>query len=319
MLSRLLAFAGIVLWGCVCGTFLLADPPAGKIVPVRADQAAPKILLRYKFVPGQEIRYEVATGMEFTTQVGSVADTAWNKSDARRHYRVSSADSQAGTASLELTIDRVRMSAQSSSTSAVEDFDSEDAAKQPLKYKHILDRIGKPQATLDVTITGQSVKVIPNADAPVTANKPVAVGGDAAPESYLATLPEQPVGLGEEWKERFETTALNAQRLTLHITMLRVYKLASVKDGKATIEFRTTILTPVHDPSISAQLIQRETSGAFVFDIEQGIIIARQAKADRTVVDAFGPKSSLRCVGKYQERLIPVGVVAQEPRDSRTN
>ena len=56
------------------------------------------------------------------------------------------------------------------------------------------------------------------------------------------------------------------------ITIQRNHKLAEVKEGRAVIEFRTAVLTPVQDPSIAGQLIQREIVGKIVFDLDRGRI-----------------------------------------------
>jgi hypothetical protein len=96
--------------------------------------------------------------------------------------------------------------------------------------------------------------------------------------------------------------------------MLRTYKLAAVNGNDATIEFRTSILTPIEDPALSAQLIQRETSGKLTFDLSAGLITGRSSSVDRTVVNPFGPKTSLRAAGTYSEKTIPAAAIAAEPK-----
>ena len=48
------------------------------------------------------------------------------------------------------------------------------------------------------------------------------------------------------------------------------FTLLKVDDGIAQIEVETQILTPIHDPMIEAQLIQRASSGIVRFDIQRG-------------------------------------------------
>lgn len=308
MSSRLLAM--VVCVGCLVGTNCLVSAEE-----VSAPASGPRYSMRYKFNPGRQLQYDVATSQEYTSQVGGVADTAWSKSAAQRHFRVKSVEPN-GDAVIELVIDRVQMSAQASSTARIEEFDSSDPAKQPPKYKQILDRIGKPQANLHVSNTGKPIKVTNNDGAPVKANQAVSVGPEVSAESFLSQLPEHAVAVGESWKEKFEVGVLNSERLAVKIMMMRVYRLAEVKDGIARITYQTTILSPVHDPSLSAQLIQRETSGAIEFDLNQGDVISCVSSADRTVVNAFGDKSSLRVVTKYVERQMTDGQ-AGTPRAPR--
>jgi hypothetical protein len=61
---------------------------------------------------------------------------------------------------------------------------------------------------------------------------------------------------------------------------------------------------------LAAQLIQRETSGKIVFDIDKGLIVSRTSAVDRTVVNPFGSKSSMRASSTYREQWIPEGRLA---------
>jgi hypothetical protein len=135
-------------------------------------------------------------------------------------------------------------------------------------------------------------------------------GASSAPESYLVPLPENAVAVGETWKERFELDVVTQDKLPLKVAMQRTYKLASLDKQQATIDFRTTILTPIEDPALAAQLIQRETSGKIVFDIDKGLIVSRTSAVDRTVVNPFGSKSSMRASSTYREQWIPEGRLA---------
>jgi hypothetical protein len=86
--------------------------------------------------------------------------------------------------------------------------------------------------------------------------------------------------------------------------MQTVYRLAEVTDGKAKITYRTVVLTPIEQPTIAAQLIQREVEGTIVFDIDRGLIESRDARLDRSVVGAFGPQSTMHAESRYKERLV---------------
>lgn len=280
--------------------------------------AGEKYQLAYKFKKDQVVRYEVSNQTEMTTHFNDVTETARNRSEAKRHYKVIAVEPD-GTASLQLTIDWVYMVASfgdgSKNESKPVEFQSDDPAKHPEKFAHILKTIGKPQATIKFSPLGQPVAVEDKEGGPVTANKPAVINenekektkntliSDASQENYLLVLPSQPVAVGETWKERFDVVARNEQGLATKIVMQRAYKLAEVKDRKATIEFRTAILTPVAAPAIAAQLIQRETAGKIVFDIEQGLVVTRDVNVDRTVLEPFGQKSSLRASSVYRERL----------------
>ena len=48
------------------------------------------------------------------------------------------------------------------------------------------------------------------------------------------------------------------------------YRLEQVKTGVATISVKTQILTPINDPSVRSQLVQRISQGEIRFDIDAG-------------------------------------------------
>jgi hypothetical protein len=72
----------------------------------------------------------------------------------------------------------------------------------------------------------------------------------------------------------------------------------------ATIELSTVILTPIHDPSIEVQLIQRDSSSTIRFDIEAGRLIGQQVDIDKRVVGFRGEASSMHYLGRVNEEAL---------------
>lgn len=300
--------------------------------PAEGESPAPseKHVLAFKFRPDQIVRYEVRHETEMTTHFSGSTEIAKNKSESRRAYKVTQVTPK-GEGDLQLSIEWVHMTAQFdngiSKTRPIE-FQSDDPNKRPQQFQHILATIGPPQATIRFSPSGHPLKVEPLIPTPPSNTDPAkdkapaagsaaAMAADASHENYLILLPEQPVAVGETWKERFEIMAREPpEKFPIKITMQRSFKLTEIKEGNATIEFRTVILTPIQNPAISAQLMQRETTGKFVFDVDQGLIVSREATCDRTVLDSLGPKSSTRAISKYQEKLL--SVTATAGRDTPT-
>src|SRR5262249_42858672 len=73
----------------------------------------------------------------------------------------------------------------------------------------------------------------------------------------------------------------------------------------ATIQIETQIVTPLNDPAIEAQLVQRMTSGSVRFDIEKGRLISQQMDLDRHVIGFSGAASSMHCVTRFTEQFLP--------------
>jgi hypothetical protein len=294
-----MAARGLVSWalllGCIGlnGSVFAADP----------------VQLKYKFAVGQSVHYEVTSDGDITTQVAEVSETTKNKSRSKKHFRVLSVTPE-GEGDLEMTIDWVRLEAQFGDEKSVV-YQSDDPELRPSQFKDVDAVVGKAQAVIRFSALGKLVgRQGGDAKANAAAANPT--------ESYLIPLPEQPVAVGDTWKERFEVEVLTQDKLPLRVKMLRSFKLAEVAEGKAKIDFRTSILTPIEDPALSAQLIQRETAGQVLFDIETGTILSRNSSLDRTVVNPFGPKTSLRATAKYLETAQTGGTVAANPGATST-
>src|SRR5260370_42667779 len=97
------------------------------------------------------------------------------------------------------------------------------------------------------------------------------------------------------------------------ITNQRSYRLVGVNEGRAVIEFRTAILTPIPNQGIAGQLIQRELSGKVVFDIDRGLIVSRESGVENTVIGPFGPRSSMHAKSQYREQLLNEEPAARPP------
>lgn len=289
---------GLAGWGLLLGVLGLSG----------SAFAADPVTLRYKFTVGQTVHYEVTSDGEITTQVAEASETTKNKSQSKKHFRVISVTPE-GEGDLELVIDWVRLEAQFGDEKPVV-YQSDDENLRPPQFKGVDAVVGKAQATIRFSSLGKLIKK------PGTETKPEA--GANPVESYLIPLPEKPVAEGETWKERFEVEVLTQDKLPLRVAMLRSFKLAKVAEGKATIDFRTSILTPIEDPALSAQLIQRETAGQVVFDIASGTIEKRTSALDRTVVNPFGPKTSLRATASYLETALPASSLAAQPGATAT-
>jgi hypothetical protein len=149
---------------------------------------------------------------------------------------------------------------------------------------------------------------------------------DGSLEAFLFPLPEQAVAVGEVWKERFDVHARDPNNALVKISLQRTFKLTEVKNGRATVEFRTAILTPIQIPAIGAQFIDREINGKIVFDIEQGMIVSRESLVDNTIVNPVGANSSMHAKSRYRETLLGIeatadrkGATADRPAKTRPN
>ncbi len=302
-------------------------PPAALPADTAATPAAPAaggaVTLRYKFAVNQQTYYSVNHVMKITTQKDQTSETAQNESDTVRHFRVVSVEAD-GSAILELMIDRVKMSARFGENDPItydsagkpaakppakpdeEDsiaFDSTSPAPPPPLFKNIVETIGKPTARIKVSPTGEMLDVVRmNAPAPNPAAPEVADNDPS--NNFLVILPAKAVKPGDTWSDKIDVRVALSKALTQNITILRKYELVSVKDSVATIATDSTVITPIRDPQINGQLIQRTPEGTVRFDIAQGQILSREMKLNKTEIGVFGDNSSMRAVSTRVEKLV---------------
>lgn len=268
---------------------------AGERGAASGPAASEPVLLRYRFTPGQVLRY--VTQDDSTVDVEQSGDTTTVAYSTRtwKHYRVKSVE-ESGTAVVEVVIDRVLMRA--SGEGQTVEFDSREPGAAPAEFAHILDTIGRAVVALRVNPSGrmEGAEFLLGRE-----TQPLAVQDRDA--QILAMLPSEPVQVGESWKERFDVPVKLDGKLTRNIRLQRTYRLTALEAGRATIDLETIILTPLSDPELESQLIQRTPSGALVLDVEQGVVLWKRTSLHNQVVGFSGPGSRLQVVRTYEEKL----------------
>lgn len=306
----------MVLAGAVSAVSLVPsargdDPPAATPSASTPDAPRPsdspeKYELKFKFRERETARYEVSAQSEVTTVKGDIRQTVKSATKTRRSLTVKEASPQ-GTGTLEPLIEWVHMVAEFGdgvTTQRTVEFQSDSPTKPPKEFHAVFDTVGRRQAQIVFSPMGRplEVKAI-DPGQPLNPNAGAAPGSDASHERYLMPLPPAPIAVGEGWFER-EDIAAREENLTVRIAIKRNYTLTAVKDGLATIDFRTAILTPVQNPTVQLQLTSRQTAGKITFDVERGLIVSRDVKVDEQVLGPFGEGSSFRTHTTFREKLL---------------
>jgi len=291
----------------------------GNSSPLRGAEPT-KYRLGYRFQAGQVYTYDVKQETEMKTQFNEQSEITKNSAEFRRHFKVVAVKPD-GSAELETSIDWVRMHVTFNNMPESEIiFKSDDKEFHHPKFKHLLSSFGKPQAVVHVSKTGDTIKVRATDDA----NRAVVVDDHKAAnpalqtltvEGYLMRLPDKEMTVGETWKERCEVRVLE-EKLAVQIDMLRTCKLVKVEGGIATLRFQVAVITPGTTANVRAQLIQREPTGEFQFDIAKGIVISSKSGVDGRVVGPFDGKGSMQATSTFKERLVTPQEVAEHPAES---
>ena len=271
-------------------------------------------LLVYKFETNQFVHYQVAHKTTIDIVFGQSKQTTVNESKTRKHFRVITAD--ADTALLEPVIDHVRMTAQADDGDPIVFDSSAPAKKCPLAFLNILKTVGKPMSRVKFTTSGKLLAVIPFNAKPKPIGQPNSQQQKPANDpsrNFLVEFSKERIRVGERWSDDINVDVNLTPKLKKQIVLRRTYLLQSVEGQLATIRLKTAVLSPLNDPAIEAQLIQRTPAGTIVFDIDQGQIVSRKTKIDKVVINPFGPKSSMRAVSIRTERRLNPAEIASKP------
>jgi hypothetical protein len=257
--------------------------------------------LAYKFTPGQFAHYEVTQRMTIVSKYPQSEEKMKNESVTTKHFRVIAAES-GGAAQLEPMIDRVRMSVKFNDAEPIS-YDSAAKEPPPPGFEAVAKTVGQAMARVHLTPNGELTKVTVLGEASPALT---AAAAEADPKlNFLIPLPREAVGVGAVWKDRYQVPVSVGQGLTQPITLQREFQLTNVEGKAATITFRTSVITPVSDPQIEAQLLQRKPSGTVEFDLERGLILSQKTTASGQVVQAFGPNTALQAALETSERWMP--------------
>ena len=133
-----------------------------------------------------------------------------------------------------------------------------------------------------------------------------AVKGSSSQEGGEITvpLPAEPIALGYVWTQPCDIDVPLQTGGMKKLKAVQQFKLESVKTGVAMIGISTQILTPITDPAIEAQVVQREGQGTVRFDIDAGRVLSQKRDTDKHVIGFRGEASSLHYVTRFSEQFI---------------
>lgn len=280
-------------WSLV-GTFLQAwlVLMAGLIfvVPVHG-QATPRYELRYRFRPGEELQWQVIHRARVRTTVAQTEQTAETLSRSTKTWKVLEVDAK-GTGKFELRVDDVEMTHRISDGKEVR-YDSRSGDPPPAGFADVGKTIGKPLAIITLTQRGEVVER--------KQLQPEAL----QTHGYLTVpFPENPVKIGESWTVPDEVTVPLRNGIVKKIQIQQKFTLEDVKNDIAVIRIGTQVLTPITDPEVEVQLVQRLSEGTVRFDMSAGRIISQEIEVDRQVVGFQGEASAFHYQTRFTEELL---------------
>lgn len=282
----------------VCGLLVALTVLTAAFPLVAADVesaiagAAEKYTLRYKFHPGETLRWKVTHQSTVRTTVSGTTQTAEAVSISVKAWRVSDVQPD-GTATFENRVDSVDMRQKLTGRQETR-YNSQTDKKPPAGFQTVAKSIGVPLAEVTMDGRGKIVK----------RRRIVTKPGDQNDSPMAIPLPEEAIPVGHSWSEVFDVDVPLDEGGVKKVKTRQGFTLASVTSGVATIEVASNILTPNLPPSVEAKLIQQETSGTVRLDLDAGRILGQQIDLDKRVIGFRGEASSLHYLTRFTEKLL---------------
>jgi hypothetical protein len=258
-----------------------------------------KYELRYRFHPGETLRWNVEQRTQMRTSVTKSTQDAETASYSVKVWRVKEVKDD-GTAVFEHSVEWIDMRNKLSGSQEVR-YDSRTDKTAPPGYQDVASAVGATLATITLDPKGKIVKREKNE-----------VKGASTQDSGEITLPlpAEPIAVGHVWTQPCDIDVPLPSGGAKKIKAVQQFKLESVKTGVATIGIATQILTPITDASIEAQVVQREGEGTVRFDLDAGRVLSQERNCDKHVVGFRGDASSLHYVTHFSEQFIAEDVAA---------
>jgi len=259
-------------------------------------------LLRYKFHPGETIRWEVTHQANIRTTVSGISQTAESVSRSMKVWKVQQVQAD-GAAVFEHLVESVQMWQKLTGRQEVR-YNSQTDKDPPPGFQTIAKSIGVPLAQITLSPEGKIVH----------RKRYIVQPQDQNDSPITMPLPAQPVSIGASWSDIFELDVPLETGVVRKVKTKQKFTLLDVHDGIATIEAATQILTPNLPPEVEAKVIQQQSAGKIRFDIDQGRVVEQQIEVDKRVVGFRGEASSLHCMSRFHEKLLSPSQTAQQPK-----
>lgn len=246
--------------------------------------------LQYKFAAGEEIRYHVEQMATVDTTISGHREISKSTTKSTKLWVVESVEGRQAT--FTHSIEDVAMRRKDTGRDEVV-YNSREDAVVPKEYQPVADKLGKTLAEVTIDEFGQIVKKESSTNTP-----------DLGFGSLVVPLPQEPVAIGFSWTVPSNVKLSLDNGLIKNVKTQVRYRLEKVKTGVATISMVTQILTPVNDPKLKSQLIQKTSSGEIKFDIDAGRVMSKRLDWDENVIGFNGPASNMKYLARFTESLV---------------
>jgi hypothetical protein len=315
-MNRRLSLATLLAWGIVATLFSACVLAArgeeavaakgGKETSALAElekakaKVAPTYRLAYQQKAGDNVRTRVVHLATVETKIKGVAQSTKSRTVSTRLWKIRDVDA-AGNITFDHSVERVEMWNSVEGRQEVH-FDSADGTAPPAEFATVAKTVGKVLATIKIDPHG---RILERNNAQAQFNP--GIGEVTIP------FPNIPVKAGNTWSIPDELKLPSDDGTVKKIQTRQQYKLEKVEAGVATISLQTQVLTPLNDPKVQSQLVQRLQRGTIKFDVDAGRLIHKQLDIDEEVFGFSGNDSHMQYLARFTEEPVAETEQAAKP------
>jgi len=280
----------------VCNLVTAAEPTetAKKLEAAKKKLTEQKYLLRYKFASGDELRWKVVHLVTTETTIAKTTQTAKMRSQSEKVWRVKEID-DSGVATIVHSVAAVDMWQKVSGREAVR-YNSRTDKTAPKDYQRVAETVGEPLAEIKIDSLGR-----------IVARKDLVPRRGPSLAQMTIPLPSAPVSVGTRWKVPNRVVVRLTEGGIKRLETQQVFKLTKVEGDLAHVSVQMQVLTPINDPKVKVQVIQRLFAGVVKFDLEKGRVVEQDLHLNESVVNFNGPASNMQYLARFHEKLLPPG------------
>ncbi len=269
-------------------TMILALIVAALGLPTVAAQDAP---WRFHWEKGQILTYRA----DHVTKVNEVVEGSKVETTAKltlvKQWKVTDVDAN-GVATLHLSLAALRTEQTRPNGESLL-FDSAKPETSTPELRQMSQHLGKTLAIVRMDGYGRTLEVKQGSAAKYEAEPP-----------FVVILPNGVPKEGQAWLRNFHIVLEPPQGTGEKHAAQQRFTCKKVEGGKATVTLVTELKAPPENMQERLPLLQKETQGEAVFDIQSGRLQRVELKIDRTVQNHQGQGSSYHFVSNYAEELV---------------
>src|SRR5207302_7554319 len=163
----------------------------------------------------------------------------------------------------------------------------------PPEFANVAASVGKVLATVKIDPQGRILSR--------TNNQPLFNPGIG---DLTIPFPEQAIKAGVTWSIQDELRVSLEDGTSKKLQTQQQYRLDKIEAGVATITVATQVLTPVNDPKLQSQIVQRLQQGTIKFDVDAGRLLHKQFDIDEEVFGFSGPESHMQYLARFTEESV---------------